>query len=187
MKREVFLCSAPRTEERVSIARSIHEWWKAQPVKLIILTPRSVGCDGFEFQSIRRKIAESISNADYIVADDDCLPMSDFEFGFEALASHQDFGIISAWPANASIARWTPEDYIPFEDSKVREVNDVGGIRVCRKGAMSKGWPPQTRKGYDPEHCQALRMAGYRVGYSLEFKMQHLGEGNSDLWAQLHT
>lgn len=137
-----------------------------------------------KFQSWRRINAdEKSSGAVYVVADDDCLPQSEpfVELALGILAAHPDFGILSLWPMNCRINRWTPEGYTAFEDDEVMEHHSVGGIRFCRKGLIAE-WPEQTGRGYDAEHCGALRAAGYRVGYFKNLTMNHVGEGYSTVW-----
>lgn len=68
---------------------------------------------------------------------------------------------------------------------EVMEHISVGGIRFCRKGLIEK-WPPRDAEcmGYDLIHSDALRDVGYRVGYLQHVRMEHLGEGKTELWRQ---
>lgn len=179
---EVFFCTCPNGSERDAIADSCLAIWNVMDVEVFLMTPEALNCSAYEFQSKRRIMADRYSKRDvYIVADDDCIPY-DIEKAVHALRSHAEFAILSLWPSNAEINRWTPEDYEVVEDLDVMEHFSVGGIRVCRKGAMMKGWPPQMGKGYDTDHCEALRACGWRVGYSQHSRMFHAGEGKSTLW-----
>lgn len=181
---EVFFCTCPITEERKSIAQSCLAIWKVMDVELTVLSPYSLFCSKSDFQRQRRIVADELAKRDvYILADDDCIPHN-IDKGIRALRSHPDFGILSLWPENANIVRWTPEGYEIQEDLEVMEHYSVGGIRICRKGAMLKGWPQQSGLGYDAEHCDALRASGWRVGYSQHSRMFHLGEGKSEVWSQ---
>ena len=182
---EVFFCSAPKTADRSAIASGVrHRWKELDDIKLIELTPRILGCDDFSFQKQRRVAADMMAkNSVYILADDDCLPLTDFESGINAILEHPQFAIVSAFPSNCTIQRWTPEGYDVYEDLAVMEHHSVGGLRIIRRGAMRE-WPEQTGPGYDREHCQALRDAGYRVGYSVFFRMEHLGEGKTTVWLE---
>jgi hypothetical protein len=179
---EVFFCSAPHSAHRAEIATQMRAIWSAlDGVKLVDLTPRILGCDHFSFQKLRRAAADVMAkNEFYILTDDDCEPITDFNIALGAIREHPEFAILSAWPENASIQRWTPEDYTPYEDLAVMEHHSTGGIRMTRRGSMIKGWPEQLHNGYDAEHCQWLRHSGYRVGYSQHFRMIHHGEGKNE-------
>lgn len=179
---EVFFCTCPQTERRQDIASTCQAIWEVMDVELTVLTPQRIGCSDFDFQKKRRMVADLWATNDiYVLTDDDCIPY-DIEKAVHALHAHPEFGIISLWPQNATIQLWTPESYQVLEDLEVTEHHDVGGVRICRKGSMQKGWPPQYRRGYDAEHCEAIRASGYRVGYSQHARMMHLCEGDSSLY-----
>lgn len=185
MKPEVFFCTMPQSEHRLKLSEKMLQWWQKQDVKLHILTPKVLGCKDQEFQRLRRGCAEALAKQPlYIVTDDDMEPTTDIHIGIEALREHASFAMLSAFPSNCQIHRWTPENYDPYEDLDVMEHYSVGGLRVMRRGCMVKGWPNQSGVGYDTEHCEALRNSGYRVGYSQHFRAIHHGEGHSDLWTQ---
>lgn len=178
---EVFFCTCPQTDRRRDIASTCRAIWEVMDVELTVLTPQRIGCSDFEFQKKRRMVADLWATNDiYVLTDDDCIPY-DIEKAVHALRNHPEFGIISLWPQNATINRWTPEGYEVYEDLEVTEHYSVGGIRVCSKGSMDRGWPEQTRSGYDEEHSCVLRTCGKRVGYSQHARMEHLGEGESTL------
>lgn len=163
---------------RNGLAEKMLDHWKGLDVDLKVLTPKLLGCTPLSFQKLRRAAAEAMArDIYYVVADDDCEVTTSLQLGIDAILNHPDFGIISAFPANCNIHRWTPEDYEPFEDLSVMEHYSVGGIRIMRRGCMVKGWPEQEGKGYDREHCEAMRNSGFRVGYSQFFRMVHHGEG----------
>lgn len=179
---EVFFCSV---SDRGGLAEKMRKNWLGLGVNLRLLTPKKLGCSDFDFQKLRRAAADVFAkNEIYLLVDDDCEPITAIDLGLQAMESHPEFAIISAFPANCNIGRWTPENYEPFEDMSVTEHHDVGGIRICRRGSMVKGWPEQTRNGYDPEHCEQLRACGFRVGYSQHFRMIHHGENNSSIWGK---
>jgi hypothetical protein len=67
------------------------------------------------------------------------------------------------------------------EDAQVMEHASVGGVRFCRRSSLHE-WPPAEGPGYDRTQADALRAAGYRVGYFKGLKMNHLGEGYSSVW-----
>ena len=137
----------------------------------------------WSFQRDRRIIAEQRAKSKiYILTDDDMEPLFYFNKAVNTMREHPYFGILSAYPEPATINRWTPEDFTPFEDENVMEHTDVGGLRFIRKGAMGY-WPEQTRVGYDREHCEAMRSNGFQVGYFKNLKAIHHGEGKSDLWS----
>lgn len=157
--------------------------WLGLGVNLRLLSPKKLGCSDSDFQKLRRAAADVLAkDAIYILTDDDVEPITPIALGLQAMEAHPEFAIISAFPANCNISRWTPVDYEPFEDMSVMEHYSVGGIRICRRGAMFKGWPLQTGQGYDTEHCEQLRTCGYRVGYSQHFRMTHHGEGKTTVW-----
>src|SRR6185503_819136 len=126
---------------------------------------------------------ENATGRFYILTDDDCLPTRDdiIERGLTELASHPGFAILSAWPENAIINRWTPNGYMPYEDEGIMEHVSVGGMRFMRRGCLEE-WPLSNGAGYDAEHCKALRDLEFRVGYLRNDKIRHLGEGKSSLW-----
>jgi hypothetical protein len=180
MKPEVFFCSV---NSRNGLTEKMYEHWLGLGVSIRPLSPRNFNCTNFDFQRLRRAYADAFAhNEIYLLVDDDVEAITDYQIGIKALEEHPEFAIISAFPSNCNISRWTPENYQVFEDLDVTEVNDVGGLRVIRRGCMKNGWPEQSRVGYDLEHCTALRKAGYKVGYSNHFKCLHHGEHKSQLW-----
>jgi hypothetical protein len=182
-KLEVFFCTAPQSEGRSAIAAGMLDWWRSQDVRLRVVTPELAGCELEKFQRWRRIYSDVMAGSDiYILTDDDMQPVTDWRIGVEAMIEHEDFAIISAFPANCTINRWTPEDYDTYEDLDVMEHHSVGGLRVMRRGSMVKGWPKQDGIGYDGIHCESLRESGFRVGYAQHFRAIHLGEGCSDIW-----
>ena len=151
-----------------------------------------------------------LTDDDMLPVSDDCI-----EKGIACLRLHPNFGIVSAWPVNAKINRWEPSEdtmrclvcfgmrratgcgncggsgvfsytYQPFEDLTVMEHHSVGGLRFCRKGALTE-WPEQDGPGYDQAHCQALRKEGYRSGYSQHARATHLGEGKTEVWTDVQV
>ena len=145
------------------------------------------------FQVVRRLDADRSAQSDvYVCSDDDCFPEHEpfVKKAREIMEEYPQFGIISLWPNNSTLNRWTPEpeeaarvcvDGNVFEDDKVMEHVSVGGIRFCRQGIL-KEWPELVGKTYDSQHCQALRDAGYRSGYFKDIKFNHLGRGYSTVW-----
>lgn len=180
---EIFYCSAPHSDHRKQLAAQCMGWWKEQKgIKLYVLNPSVLGCTAGEFNRERRIWAERhAKGAIYVVVDDDCMPTSQdcIETGVQALTCHPTFAIISAFPANCHISRWTPEGYSPWEDLDVMEHINVGGLRFMRRGAMTE-WPMADGPAYDDTQCRWLRHRGYRVGYSQHARVTHLGEGASD-------
>lgn len=161
----------------------MRKYWLGLGVNLRLLTPRKLGCSDIQFQKLRRAAADVLAKDPiYLLVDDDCEPITPIDLGIRALEEHPDFAMVSAFPSNCAIHRWTPEGYEPFEDMSVMEHYSVGGIRIIRRGCMIKGWPEQTRAGYDSEHCEQLRNCGFRVGYSQHFRMLHHGEGKTTVW-----
>lgn len=179
---DIFFCSIGGRE---LLTRECHAQWAliVEDAEFHYIMPTSIHVDAAQFQKQRRVYAdEKASGEFYIVTDDDCLPpsMNWLTSALEVMERHPEFAILSLWPENATIQRWTPEDYKPFEDSEVMEHVSVGGIRVCRKGIL-KTWPALEGKAYDMAQCQAIREAGYRCGYFKNIRMQHLGEGRTTL------
>jgi hypothetical protein len=182
-KPTVFFCSAPDTDERAELAERMFRHWQGLDVDLRLLTPDVLDCSPFEFQRERRVFAEKTApDWFYIVADDDYEMTTPIDLGINALNINMDFAILSAWPQNAHISRWTPENYEPVETLTVMEHTDVGGVRFMRKGCFNKGWPKQTRWGYDREQAEMLRATGWRVGYSIHCRGIHHGEGHTTIW-----
>lgn len=148
------------------------------------LTPQFLNVTDTAFQKERRVYADKVAEGPfYVVADDDCIPEKGWlEKAVNIMLWHPTFAILSLWPQNASIQRWTPEGYTPYEDHDVIEHYSVGQIRVCRKGILRE-WPAMDvdSKAYDNIQCQAIRDAGYRVGYFKNLKVTHLGEGKTTL------
>jgi hypothetical protein len=206
---EVFFCTCPQSEERAQLAGQMLAKWreleKKGEVKLIVLQPDQK--NKRSFQKTRRVFADTEAEGEvYILADDDCEPptiegrLLCMPFAKVIMDMYGEtvnpvigeapqtcqhpgpkFGMLSAWPDPATIGTWTPEDYEVYEDAHVKEFHDVGGLRICRKGLLTD-WPEQTEKGYDREHCAALRAIGWRVGYLKNIRTFHHGEGKSDLW-----
>ena len=164
----------------MELAERMINLWRAIPnIRLHPLYPEQG--HWWEFQKRRRIIAEQRAKSPiYVLADDDMEPLFYFNKGVRIMGEHKDFGILSAWPENANINRWTPEGYTPFEDWDVMEHTDVGGLRFIRKGAI-KFFPPQERTRYDREHCQAMRDSGFKVGFMKHLHAIHHGEGATTL------
>jgi hypothetical protein len=137
-----------------------------------------------EFQRTRRIHADQYAGSPiYVLADDDCLLGEESPIApmLDLMARYPEFAILSLLPSSAPIYPWTPEGYTPVLNEEIMEHVSVGCIRFCRKGAM-KDWPPMDGPGYDGIHCQALRDAGWRVGYARQHTMVHLGERLSTVW-----
>lgn len=151
--------------------------------KVHILTPPA-GFTGAMFQKWRRVEADRLGGEFYILSDDDCLPESRdvITVGLSVLKAHPWFSIVSLLPQNANIVEWTPEGYNVKSDADILEHVSVGGVRFCRKMPFTH-WPdmPAHYRGYDAQHSQAIRDAGFRVGYFRNLKMTHLGEGQTTL------
>jgi hypothetical protein len=174
--------------------------WRREPgADLQIWLPEALGCSVRAFQRQRRveadRKAQNAHKSFYVVADDDCLishPRPFLEDAIEVLKTHPEFAILSLWPTNSVLGKWKADDfpgYEVFEDAEVMEHVNVGGVRICRTGCLEE-WPEMHRKlwSYDAQHAEALREAGYRVGY-LKMKsgqfypaMNHLGRGYSSIW-----
>lgn len=170
---DVFFCM---TEIRPGMTVRCREAWQ---VPLWHLRPDGLGCTAREFQKQRRVFADlHASGKYYIVADDDCLPPEGdwMTKALDIMERYPQFAILSLWPSNAVIQKWTPDNYQTVETEDVAEHVSVGNLRVCRKGAL-KEWPEQTEAGYDMAHCVALRKAGWRVGLFRNIPFEHLGEG----------
>jgi hypothetical protein len=183
---DCFFCTAPQSEERQQMAERVWSFWQPIPwVRLRRVTPELLGCELKDFNRLRREFAErEATTPEYILTDDDCLPESDRDIlkGVRILEEHENFGMLSAWPKNATINRWTPENWQPYEDAQVMEVNDVGGLRFIRSGVIQFPFPESNGVGYDRTQSIAMRRRGYRVGYLKSIKMEHLGEGRSEVW-----
>ncbi len=73
-------------------------------------------------------------------------------------------------------------------DGPVREVQNGGGLRLVRKGAIPDVFPARDdHAGYDHILTQAVRDNGYRVGVLSmpEYRFLHLGDGTSTIWDEL--
>lgn len=191
---DIFISHIPGMGREAMLQQVLHRWMRVDCAdrRIHILTPPRY-ISAYEFQMWRRVLAEERAHGPaYILADDDCLLHwgNDVDSLADTLLK-TEFAILSVWPANATIQRWTPEDYKPVEDDKVMEHVSVGGIRFCQRlGRHKYGvsvpwvWPKQLGPGYDAEHCAALRFYGWRVGYFKNAKMDHLGEGQSTVWKE---
>ncbi|MHC5066130.1 MAG: hypothetical protein ACYTG5_19395 [Planctomycetota bacterium] len=187
MKTDVFLCHLGKNDDwmRAGMFLLTSSRWTSEPdTRLHDMTPFRCNCTPEEFQRERRICADIAAESDiYVVADDDCLPRAEpfVEYALKVMGEHPEFAILSLLPTNARIMRWRPQDYETYEHEDVTEHVSVGGIRFCRKGILEE-WPEMTGKGYDREHGDAIRDAGYRVGYFRHLTMNHLGEGYSTVW-----
>lgn len=182
---DVFFCTVADPKSlRGHMTRLCWRRWKMEQQGHLYWLAEKEG-DPRSFQRQRRIIAdERATTPIYVCADDDCLPgYEEFvERAVEIMERHPQFGILSMWPVNCQINRWTPEGYGPFEDEDVMEHVSVGGIRFCRQAVVD--WPDSApaERGYDRQHADVLRAAGYRVGYFKHIQMNHIGEGYSMVW-----
>lgn len=163
------------------VLRTPGAWLEPKDIRFTTLA-----CTDTEFQVERRREAENMAMTDiYVLADDDCMPigLNFFEKGVKVMEGHPEFAILSAWPSNAVIHPWTPEEGTAFEDEDVMEHVSVGGIRFCRKGAMKK-WPKAHGAFYDREQADYLRGEGWSVGLMRQVRMNHFGESYSTVWSQ---
>lgn len=182
---DLFFCLGPDRSSRSEMVTGCLDRWCREPGLNIHVLP----CLTPERQRERRIEADERSASDvYILADDDCFPKlrnGDItrlaRIGLAQTSFPSEWGIVSLMPSNATIHQWLPEVYKPLVTHEIMEHVSVGGIRFCRKGYLEK-WPPQTGRGYDRQHADALRLDGYRVGYFRNHYMVHLGEGNSTVW-----
>lgn len=156
-------------------------WKQEKNIRFHKLTPSFIETSPEFFQRDRRVYADAHADSPvYVVADDDCLLAEESPIGsvVQLMERAKDFSILSLMPSNAKINPWTSEDYEPFMSPTIWEHHSVGGVRFCRKGLVTT-WPLQTRSGYDSEQCEQIRKEGKRVGYAIQVKMNHLGEGHS--------
>lgn len=189
-KPQVFVCHIPGNPKREQWLRQCTDAWYEMGMEPHVLTPG--GIDPLAFQRERRLIAERMGGKFYILADDDCLPLCapEQEFvqdGFSILKNHPEYAMLAPLPTNENIVEWTPsqqlDKYAVQSDDEVMEHVSIGGIRFCRKGCL-KGWPQITKDypGYDGKQGEALRKAGWRVGYMRNLNFEHLGAGQSTVW-----
>lgn len=182
---DLFFCTLDEeTPLRAAFAATCLERWRAETVCRWSITPSILNCTPFEFQRQRRIFAENLARGEiYILADGDCLlgPESPIPQALSLMAKYPDFGILSLMPENCTIVPWTPENYAPILTDEVMEHVSVGGIRFCRKGILGD-WPAQNGPGYDGIHSEAIRKAGFRVGYARNLLYNHLGERFSSVW-----
>lgn len=190
----LFFCSVGMDPFRLAMRNLCWmRWRREEKVSYRHISPLSLDIPESSFQRERRVHADLHSmGSTFILADDDCLPLSlaFVERAVDILERHPEFAILSLWPSNCVINRWTSKKPLSqiytlagdvYEDEEVMEHVSVGGIRFCRKGSLQE-YPPMLNKGYDMEHCIALREAGYRVGLFKQIKMNHIGEGYSTVW-----
>ncbi len=180
---QVFFCSIGGDVIRYKMAQLCVEWWIQDGNEVTIVNPEKLGCTVEAFQSVRRIWAnQHAKDTVYVLADDDCLPVTPgfTESMLQLMDQYPSAGILTPWPTNAVIQRWTPEGYQPLEDDNVMEHISTGNIRFSRKHHLS--WPAQRRSGYDMEHCAMLREDGLISGYARNIKMNHLGEGYTQTW-----
>lgn len=179
---DVFFCSVPEPGLRGLMSTLCRARWYMEPdTNIHYLTPFGLKVANEEFQRFRRAWADQQAKSDvYVVTDDDCLLPAAPSLAAAAsiLRGHPEFALLSYCPVNADIFPWTPEGYQPFENNAVMEHVSTGGIRVCRKGAVTE-WPEMLPglRSYDAQHAEAVRKAGLRVGYMRDLKMNHLGCG----------
>jgi len=134
-------------------------------------------------QRARRMEADQLSSFYYyIVADDDCIPIGKYFIhqGMEMLDRYPDFAMLSPISYEDPIGLWQ-QGRVDTKD--LFEAGSIGGIRFCRQDAL-KGWPKQTRVGYDVEQGEALRRGGWKSGYLKELRMIHIGSRNSSIWSR---
>ncbi len=179
----VFVCHVPGSEQRAEWLQNVNSAWIM--VSGVSAVKTFYSSEPATFQIDRRKWAEQSHEGQfYILADDDCLPLiASVDEALRILEAHPEFSILSLLPDNANIVDWTPEGYQTANDAEVMEHVSVGGVRFCRKMPFS-AWPAMPDngyRGYDAIHCQAIRDAGFRVGYFRNLKMHHLGEGHTTL------
>ena len=188
MKTDLFFCSVATTPLRSFMAETCLARWHLEPDTH--LTELRDGGDPGGFQLKRRQLAADMADSPiYILADDDCLPEKPEPFVrdcLEILSHYPEFAVLSLWPSNSTLHSWKADDipgYTPTVTEDVLEHVSVGGIRFCRKDAFTDlDWPPLQGKTYDSQEAQALRNAGYRVGYFRNFYMNHLGRNYSQVW-----
>ncbi len=144
--------------------------------------------DAAQFQRERRMFAEKMACGNlYVLADEDCLLETAhpcLDRAADIMTRHPDFAILSWMPINCDIIPWAPateENRLLVGgthviDDEVAEHVSVGGIRLCRKGAMTD-WPPMDAgsKAYDGIHCARLRELGWRSGYFRTLRQLHIG------------
>ena len=207
MKIPVYLCTTELPDDALGRLRNWmvflcrERWLMESEADLQTLTPEALRCDLRRFQRERRVEAEKraivAQKPFYVLSDDDTLIAHPDPFLPEAVQTmreHPEFAILSLWPSNSVLGKWKADDlpgYEPYEDDEVMEHVSVGGIRICRTGAVPLAeWPEMHPKlwSYDAQQGTAFRDAGYRVGY-LKRKpgqdypaMNHLGRHFSLIW-----
>ncbi len=184
---DVFFCSILESDFlREAIADlCLRRWMQIRGVNLIEINDDILGCSPLEFQRLRRIYAEENTTSNqYAVADDDCFLLPDFnpQSCIDIMKRHPEFASISLKHMNCNWSDWSPDGYVPQITSSVAEHYAAGGIRFCQKGYITHWKPIGDGPGYDTLHGEAIRNAGYKVGYFRNFQDFHLGEGLSSIW-----
>lgn len=194
---QVFLCHVPGNAQREEWLGQCLARWNQLGVSPHLLHPSG---NPQQFQRDRRIAAEKLTpwwKRFYILADDDCLPLDDdcVERGIRILRKHRQYASLAMFPKNEGIQPWTPNpidnaanglpaDYAVQNDENIMEHVSIGGIRFCRRGCL-KDWPAMPEwGGYDRIQADALRAAGYRVGYIKTLHFEHLGQGATTVWTE---
>lgn len=188
----LYFCSCAVTDERLKMAEECFIRWKQEKVDITILQPTDIEPLPFSSFPSHRARPSTLAHFQrarriyppedlYILTDDDCLLPPDFnlEGALSTFNHYPEFSILSLLPLNANIYPWTPEDFMPANNSDILEHVDVGNVRFCRK--IELDWPPLKGTSYDRAHCEAIRARGSKVGYFKNHFFTHLGEGKTTL------
>jgi hypothetical protein len=174
---DVFLCTYAKDPIRKGMFDSVRARWEQMGCDLTILDGVALGFEGKEFQGIRRQIAEDNAEGEiYILAEDDCMPLGKgfIEHGLHLMGTYRDYAVISPTVLNGV---YEGPQYKPEGD--LIRANGGGGINFTRHGYI-----PTKIEGFFDEAMQGewLSKRGWKSGYALELKMNHLGAHLSTLW-----
>jgi len=181
----IYFCSSGKDVFRGYMGRLCYQRWKKEKgADIYSVYPGTIGSKPSEFEKKKRVFASMYQDHQYyVLADNTWFPYGEpfLERGMEILKEHPEFGMLSMLPFGAKLTPWTASSGRPFASFETRVVSQqetVGGIRFCRRVELThEEWVEQTGPGYDTEHCEALREAGYRVGFFRDLRCTNLGEG----------
>jgi hypothetical protein len=186
---DVFMRTAPETRLRQHLALAVLDRLAMmRGTNLRVLVPRvdvaysgqwpliPIPIFGEDFWRSSRAACEEMSSGDYVLIDDDQLPIGKtwLEDGMAALEAHPEFEMLASWSVVSGEVRECPGNAAAWDATRL----SIGTPCFVRKGTFMD-LPAGELASYDNTLCDALRARGLRWGFLRHVRHNHLGYGYS--------
>jgi hypothetical protein len=182
---DVFMRTAPETRLRQHLALAVLDRLAMmRGTNLRVLVPRvdvaysgqwpliPIPIFGEDFWRSSRAACEEMSSGDYVLIDDDQLPIGKtwLEDGMAALEAHPEFEMLASWSVVSGEVRECPGNAAAWDATRL----SIGTPCFVRKGTFVE-LPEAPAPEYDLVLSAELKARGGRIGFLRHVRHNHLG------------